>query len=355
MNEANRRWWLGSLLLALVLVTSRGAWAQSKAEIQSARRSYEQALQEFDVGHYAEALRLYQAADDIMHLPTTGLGVAKALEQLGQLIEAQSKAREVSGLGPAARERPQQAEARQRALLLVRQLEQRIPTLLVSFPGVGPETQVQLTLDQEALPPSAGPVTRRVNPGTHTISATADGYEPAQVTQDVPEAKQTEVELELRRTELANEPPAQRQAPAPASVPAPVSPTRDAEPSRPIPLLAYVGFGAGAAGVVVGSVTGIWSWAKTSSLRDEYCHGGDVCDRGYTSERSSALTLARVSDVAFAVGVLGAAVGVYALVSDPNGSAPARGQAPELRWNVGQQAWIRPELGARGMALSGRF
>ena len=32
------------------------------------------------------------------------------------------------------------------------------------------------------------------------------GYEPAQVTQDVPEAKQTKVELKLRRTELADEP-----------------------------------------------------------------------------------------------------------------------------------------------------
>ncbi|MBN1611732.1 MAG: hypothetical protein JW940_34180 [Polyangiaceae bacterium] len=353
MNEANRRWWLGSLLLALVLVTSRGAWAQSKAEIQSARRSYERALQEFDVGHYAEALRLYQAADEIMHLPTTGLGVAKALEQLGQLIEAQNKAREVSGLGPAPQERSQQAEARQRAQLLAEQLEQRIPTLLVSFPGVGPETQVQVTLDQEALPPSAGPVTRRVNPGTHTISATADGYEPAQVEREVPESRQTEVEIALRSVELPNEPPVATEAPAPAPVPAP--PMRDAEPRRPIPLLAYVGFGAGAAGVVVGSVTGIWSWAKTSSLRDEYCHGGDVCDRGYTSERSSALTLARVSDVAFGVGVLGAAVGVYALVSDPSGSAPAQGQAPELRWNVGQQVSVRPELGARGMGLIGRF
>jgi hypothetical protein len=141
-----------------------------------------------------------------------------------------------------------------------------------------------------------------------------------------------------------------RPLPAPAAAPPPL----DAEPGRKIPLLAYVGFGAGAAGVLVGSVTGIWSWAKTSSVRDEYCDGGDVCARGFESERSSALTLARVSDVAFAVGVVGAAVGVYALVFDRDGSAQAR-RAAEIHWNVGRRVWIRPEIGAQGMALNGGF
>src|SRR5262249_41048711 len=77
-------------------------------------------------------------------------------------------------------------------------------------------------------------------------------------------------------------------------------------------ILVPIGFGVGAAGLVAGAITGVVSLSKTSSLKDQ-CPNG-ACPAIADDARSSANTFANISNVSFAIGGVGALVGVIGLL-----------------------------------------
>jgi hypothetical protein len=79
----------------------------------------------------------------------------------------------------------------------------------------------------------------------------------------------------------------------------------------PSPLV-WVGFGVGAAGFVVGTVTGALSLAKAADLRDA-CPD-DTCDESLRDDHDEGLALAHAATASFAVGAAGAVLGVVALL-----------------------------------------
>jgi hypothetical protein len=123
----------------------------------------------------------------------------------------------------------------------------------------------------------------------------------------------------------------------PTPTPTPTQPTPSVEPAGMSPLV-YVGFGAGVAGLAVGSVFGILALGTKSDL-DGVC-SGKTCP---TFEQSTGdrLTLqATVSTIGFGVGVVGAIVGTYFLVA--GGGKTGR-------------AVVAPWLDARTAGVAGRF
>lgn len=247
------------------------------------------------------ALESFKAADDIMHVPTTGFELARSQADLGQLVEAHETLLRVMRIP----ERPDDSQgfkdARGYAKVLDDELLQRIPQIKIAIEG-GNVTSV--TVDGVALPAGAGLVPYRVNPGHHLIVAKGAAAE-GRGEIDVAERETKSITVKLVATAAPPEPPLE-----PNPKPPPVA--IDVTPKTPAPrTLTWIGFGVAGAGVLAGSITGIMSMSKKSDL--ESACNGTRCPPSANDTLSSANTLATISTVSFIVAGVGAGVGVVSL------------------------------------------
>jgi hypothetical protein len=348
--------WLRYALLAMLVtaVRSLGA-APSDADRETARDLMDQGAQRYQAQDYTGALERFRAADALMHVPTTGVAVARALAAMGKLVEARSAALDASRLPVQPNESSVHAEARDSARKLANELGERVPSLRFVVSGAPAGIEVHVTVDGDAIPAAALGLPRKANPGKHRVLVTAEGM--AQETREVElKERQTQtVTIELKplvsgaapTPDKTQAPKADRAGPASAAAPA----ARTGEPTSSAPAkksntLTYVGFGVGAVGVALGAVTGILAMSKASSAKD-HCVG-HTCTAAAQNDIDSGLAMARVSDVAFAVGVVGLGAGLYSLFS--GGSSPAPASADVRR----RQATSLAER-SHGFSLAGRF
>jgi hypothetical protein len=84
---------------------------------------------------------------------------------------------------------------------------------------------------------------------------------------------------------------------------------------KPWRVPAIVGFGIGAAGIALGSATGVIAMNQTSAIRAR-C-GGDSCPASEADAVSAAKGMATASTVGFALAGAGVATGVILLVVKP--------------------------------------
>jgi hypothetical protein len=265
-------------------------------------------------GDLEAALTRYESAHAIMHVPTTGLSLARVQAQLGMLVEARSTAMEVINL-PAAKSEPKVfTEARRAAGSLSSELEPRVPSIKTLVAPA--EVVYSGTLDGIALPSEARLVAFRTNPGLHTVRIEAPGYAPQtrQVTLAEREAETVKVDLQPTAAEIAS-PPNAAGTSAAASVPtAPASDPVDPAASGRTP--GIVGLSVGGALLVAGTVTGVMSIVQTSHEKDT-CPA-DHCSTSQQDALSTANTLANVANVCVPLGVLGIAYGLYELLTLPD-------------------------------------
>jgi hypothetical protein len=314
------RWWLRFALLTTLMAATRAASAApTDADRETARTLMDQGAQKYQAQDFAGALDRFRGADAIMHVPTTGVAVARALAALGKLVEARNAALDASRLPPQANEGPVFAQAREAAAKLADELGERIPTIRLVVSGAAPGTEIQANVDGESIQAAALELPRKVNPGKHRVVVAASGR--ATETRDVElkERQEQAVVIVLKApSEAAPTAPPTASPPAPAPT-APAAATQappvvsEQAPPKKSHTLTYVGFGAGAVGIVLGTVTGILSLSKASSAKD-HCVD-NRCTADAQGDIDSSKTLAKVSDVAFVVGVIGVGTGIYALLS----------------------------------------
>jgi hypothetical protein len=305
--------------------TSSSIAAPSTADKETARGLMLQGDSAFERRDHAAALKAYRGAHALMNVPSTGIAVARAHAALGQLVEARDSALAVTRL-PAAPDEPEAfVTARQGANQLALELVKRIPTLFVQVTGVQDDTAYRLKIDGAIVPPEAHALPRRLNPGRHVILVEAEGFVPAKQHIALSEGEAKRASIELVR---GSSPP-----------PDSVEPTRGGGTSP----LVYIGFGVGAAGLAVGSVAGALSLSKASSAK-ENCQGSS-CTPAAQDDIDASKSLATVSNIGFGVAIVGAAVGVYGLLS--SGGAPPE-RAPARRR-------LDPLIGPRFVGLAGTF
>jgi hypothetical protein len=99
----------------------------------------------------------------------------------------------------------------------------------------------------------------------------------------------------------------------PAPVPAPIAPALP-PPRNDAVVMMGVGFGVGAAGLIVGTLTGVVVLSQASTIRGQCNTTTNVCGSSQQGSLSSANTLANVSNVSIGLGVAGAGVGVIGLL-----------------------------------------
>jgi len=334
---ASRLGWPGVAVLASMLVTTAASADPTAADRETARTLMDQGHVLQDKGHLEEALKHFKAADDIMHVPTTAVPVAKLQAALGLLVEARDT------LASSMRRTPEKAtdpqpfkDARAEGERLDGSLAGRVPGLTITVKGATKGDKPALAIDELDVPAAALGLPRAVNPGHHVVvakTATAEGRQEL----DIREGEQRQVEITLVATGApAIEPP--RGTPdSPGSSRISHSPD----------LLTWVGVGLGGAGILAGSVTGVMAISKTPGLTSECAN--HVCGPTAHADLASANTLATVSDFAFAAAGVGAVVAVISLVVGHEPSA----ERPESPAASGPTAhvWIGPGT----VALRGTF
>lgn len=335
---------LRALTLAACVLTASPAWAApTDAEKETARSLMDDGDRLRAAHDNAGALQRYQAAHDIMKVPTTGIEVAKTLNALGKLVEARRTAIEVANLPVTPGEPDVMAAARQEASALAAELATRIPSATIQ---VWPkEAQATIFVDSVQIPPAAMGLPYKTNPGEHVVQVTAPGYQTAEQRFRLEEGGSTTVSVNLvaQAQSATPSPPTEPSQPSEQTPPPDPAEAPRAAPDR---TRAYVAFGIAGAGAVLGTVTGVLSLGKASSAK-EHCDG-NTCTSEASDDIDSSKSLATFSNIGFGVAIAAGAWGLYEVLSEPSAptaqSRPPRGSAPRVsvEWIPGlAQASVR--------------
>jgi hypothetical protein len=295
----------------------------------------------FAGGDLEGALKRYQAAHQIMDVPTTGIEVAKTQTKLGHLVEARAVAIEVANSAAAPREPAVFGEARLEAGRLAEQLEARIPSIVVT---VAPEGLTTATAQVEGtrLPQAAFGLPFKVNPGEHSLEVSATNYLSEVVKFTVAEGEQRKLAVTL--------------TPAPAAAtPRPVASTTTVTPAPPqheagSRTLTYVAFGVAGAAALVGGGAGVYSLMKTNDAKEKYCQG-NTCREGAKPLLDDASMYAWVANIGLGVAVLAAGYGAYTLIFDDEPAPSQSGSRPTLPLSLA----VSPRVDAASLLYTGAF
>jgi hypothetical protein len=323
-----------ALVIATLGMTSLAHAAPTAAQRETARRLMDEGKERMRAGEKERAVEAYQKAHDLMHVPTTGMALARAQLSVGHLVEARDVALEVVRMVRENGEPKVFEKSRRDARELEASVKPRIPTVRIVIKG-GPATRV--TVDGTEVAPLLLGEPVAMNPGNHVIIAkNADGTE-----------KRADVQLEERDAKevalaLPVPVPAVIEATSTKPKPAPPPPPREDERTMPANILIFGGFGVAVAGLAVGGVTGALALSKAGEVKGQ-CEN-NICDPAAKGALDSASSLATISTIGFAVAGAGAVCGVVGLLL-PRTKTESALQSTEGRAAV----WVGPgSIGVRG-------
>ena len=313
----------GSWVLVVGCLTlAAPAVAQSDAEVMTARDLAQQGVQSFDAKDYETAADKLGQAYQIVKYPTIALYRARALAQLGQLVEAAELYQQATLLDPGTGQRETQEQARETARQEREQLLPRIPQVTVRVVGaVGEPT---FSVDGQPVLDVSLKAGHSLNPGQHVIAAQA-GERRVEETIVVAEGERRILTLDLS---------------AAASPGTPVA-TDEQQPSHWQRTAGWSALGVGGAALLVGGISGSLALSKQKHLRDEGCLSSGACYEDQREDIDAYDRRARTSYVGFIAGGVLAATGVTLLATAPKQS----GKEGAL------SAWVGPT----SVGVSGRF
>lgn len=256
------------------------------------------------IAHLEESLRLDPKAVTLINLANCQEKVGRLAEALGHWVDARTRARS-EGDGAIEEEAVKRATA----------LEKRMPKLTVAVSGRKP-AGMEVVRDGVVLGAVSIGTPLPVNPGRHTILVRAPGREPSSTEVEIREGETKTVDVHA----------------------GPLLPSQPVDRPRPTTIgtspLVWIGFGAAALGLGVGTVTGLMAMSRADACPDRVCPDRDALD-GVQEGR----TLGWISTAAFAVGAVGLGVGIVALAAGGKKSDPT----------------VALGVGSQGALVRGRF
>ena len=332
---------LGTLLTVGALSFVNVAHAEpTPADKETARKAMGEARDKREANDHQGALSGFQKAHQIMNVPTTGIEVARTQQKLGLLKEAYETAQSVTKIAVGAKEPPPFATARVDAQKMADELATKIPSLNIKISETTEGVAATTSVDGQVVAPDARKAFH-VNPGAHTVVAKlSDGTEKTEKV-NVNEGETKEVvfsfKKEIKEDKVADAPP------APAE-----EPKQQSRFLRPLPIAGYAIAGVG---LIAGSVTGALALSKGSSAKDS-CFNDTFCGPVTHDDIRSGRTMAKVSNVSFAVAGVGAAIAVVGIIMGGPSKPPADGAAM-----LGKpfQPKVTPWLSTDSAGLAGTF
>lgn len=324
------------------------AWADpSLSDRETARSLMDDGDAKRDKNDFKGALKSYEAADAIMHVPTTGLEVARMQDKLGLLLEARETLGRVLRTPPKPSDPPAFTTARKQVEQYNAEIGTRIPSVTVQVANGEPGQPVAVIFDGETIPPAAAQAPRKVNPGKHTVQARSGALDKTEEI-TVAEKESKTVTIDLKPAAVAT-----------TAEPLPAEPSNARSPLPKI--LIFGGFGLGAVGLAVGTITGLSSISKVDEVKKDCV--GDVCPPSRQEDIDSARSLGTISTIAFIAGGVGIGAGIVGLVlqSKQNSEAAAAPAASRTRVFPRDHAPARtaftfqPDIGPTWLGAHGTF
>jgi hypothetical protein len=306
-----------SIPLAAALAPAPALAAPTPKERALAKADWVHGKQLMAVKNFADAADAFKKADERDPKAQYKLDLARAIAELGQLVEADELCATIQALDERNADKEKAA-----AKDLDEKLSARIPTIKITVSGP-PADAVHATIDDEPL--KVGELVKE-NPGEYTVRATADSYEPVERHVSVAEGEKFEVTLAMK---------------ALASGSGPVESSSSGGNMWP----AGIAFGVGGAAIVAGTVMGILAFQLTSDIEDA-CHG-TVCPPSAVDDIAVDQDYGNASTGLFVVGGVGVATGIVLALTVGRGSKHAD-KEPE-------KALVVPYVTPFGAGITGRF
>jgi hypothetical protein len=359
-RAVHRAAWL--VVSAAVWVLPAVAQAQDEpqaraADIAAARELGIEGVKLADAGDCAAALDRLARAEQLRHAPTTLERLGECQVKLGRLVDGTEALRRVLREVLAPNAPAAFLAAQERANRILADAKPKIAQLKIAITAP-PNADFVVRVDGAIVPTANLNANRPIDPGPHVVEASGPRLLAMKTKVTLPEGGSDSVALALQLD--PNAPPLVEPAPAapvilppvPGGLPPPPPPPPPAHASR-VP--AYVTLGVGAAGVVVGAITGALAIGDKSSLSSA-CGPSKVCGPSEESALSSAKTMATVSTVAFIVGGVGlAAGGTLFFTNNFNDWGRGGGSATTDRTRRAAGGYIQTYLTATGGGLRGEF
>jgi len=229
----------------------------SPEELSQARAKFQQATELEQAGNWAAALQAFREVGQVKMTPQVRYHIALCEENLGRLVAAlggyELAAADADAVGPGFRD---EVEAS------IRRLQARIPHVSIER-GPGAEAAT-IELDGVSLGASSIGVPVPVDPGPHTLSASAPGYKDFSTTVDVAEGGEEGITVELTKLPTRETPP-----------PPPPQPAK-AQQGPDLRTLSYIVGGAGAACLLSSGVFFLMLRSNTSDI-EEICGTDGTC------------------------------------------------------------------------------
>ena len=305
---------ISTLTLSIsLLLAAPATWAEPTAADRATARTLAQEGQHaLESKNYTMAIDKFSRADALVHAPTLLLGLARAQVGSTKLVEAQENYNRIIREGVAPNSPKSWSKAVDDANKEVGAISPRIPWVTITV--LGPSNP-EVVIDSTPVPAASLGVKRAINPGSHKVKVSAEGYLPQEKSIVLTEGQSLNVNIELEQAPQTAPTPEKKVATT-TTADTGVAPTGEWRRT-----VAYVAFGVGGASVIVGGVAGGLAIAKHSQLSDA-CPVASECNAGQRANIDSYNRLGTIADVGFIVGGVGLAAGVVLLVTQPKDTSP---------------------------------
>lgn len=280
------------------------------------------------------ALKSCQGAHAIMGVPSTGLELAKVFEAKGKLIEARDTALEVQRFDNTTNNTTF-TQAQEQATELAQALNKRIPSLIINVAGPPKGVEIEASVDGENLPVAALSLPLRVNPGGHTVLASARGFAQMSQQAEVAEGQTKTVDFTLKSvTASANK----AEVSDPWSAKADTTTPSPNEKQRSVPAWAWIAGGVGVVSAGAAIYFGIAFGDAQDTVRTACPNDACPPDISPTTAEQYQSDWNRTLGLTVATSVLGAAglgVAIYGIVSTPKNEPKAARIVPLVGPSIG--------------------
>jgi hypothetical protein len=308
-----------ALCLAISIPSVAAAAPKDKGDARTLAAEGRKALKE---KRWADALAALKKADRMEPSPALEVDVAHAQIGAGKLVEAQKTLAAVAG-GTDKR-------AREAAKKLLASLDGKVPTVRVKVKGA-PSDKVTVQVDGIEVEGTE----IAVNPGTHTVRATADGFTTAEQEITLDEGGRGDVTLKISSKHGAGE-----DGDKDKDKDSDKKPGGSRVPGAVLTAL-------GGAGLVAGGIFGGLAFGAANSAKAQCT--GNACPASAAGDISTSKTYGNVSTGAFIAGGAVALTGVILLIVPPGGGSKPDDSGKSARLTP----WIGP--GTAGLGAVGRF
>ena len=323
------------LVIATLLTTSLASADVSPGDRAAAEALFDSARQLTAQDRYAEACPKYEESNRLDPAVGTRLYLADCYEHVGRFASAWITFREAAAAARSAN----QLDREKKALALAAALEPRLSRIALQIPKESDVPGLVIKRDGTVLGRPLWDTPTPVDPGAHTIEASAPGRKPWSLTVDLKDQGQTKtITVPALPPEAAPVTSARpvTSAPVSASPPPPPPPpmvTASATTGEPGSVLAgrtpaLIAGGVGVVGLVVGTVFAVRASSKWSDAKDQ-CPGNHCTDRASYDDARSAKTSGNLATGFFAAGLVGLGAGVVLwFTASPSSTSTGRYIAP---------------------------